>query len=66
MSQKMFRLSASSVLTALSVVLGMFSVAEMPFGGSVTPASMLPLLLVGFLFGNGYGLAAGFVTALFN
>ena len=39
---------------------------SMPFGGKFFGISMIPLIIIGLLFGLKYGLAAGFVYALYN
>lgn len=49
----------SAVMVALAVVLGLFKLFEMPFGGSVTFASMLPIALISYRHGLLYGFAAG-------
>ena len=49
------------VLVALSFVLSCIRLYRMPQGGSVTPASMLPLMLFSAAFGVGPGLLAGLV-----
>ena len=49
---------------ALSFVLSCFRLYRMPTGGSVTPGSMLPLMLFSAAFGLGPGLAAGLTYGL--
>lgn len=49
---------------ALSSVLSMFKLFEMPQGGSVTPASMLPLILFAFVCGPIPGIIVGFAYGL--
>lgn len=46
---------------ALSFVLSCFRLYRMPTGGSITPGSMLPLMLFSAAFGVGPGVLAGFV-----
>lgn len=46
---------------ALSFVLSCFRLYRMPTGGSITPGSMLPLMLFSAAFGVGPGMLAGFV-----
>lgn len=60
------KLVVSAVLTALSVVLGCMPLWQMPMGGDVTPASMLPVMLVSVLYGCRWGLASGGVNAGFQ
>ena len=54
---KMIAFGALSI--ALSFALSCFRLYKMPTGGSVTPGSMLPLMLFSAAFGVGPGLAAG-------
>ena len=63
---KIQTLVVCSVMVALSVALSFFTLWEMPMGGSVTPASMLPILLVGVLYGHRWGLGSAFVYSLFQ
>ena len=49
---------------ALSFVLSYIRVFRMPQGGSITPASMLPLMLFSAAFGVGPGVAAGLVYGI--
>jgi len=56
---KMLAFGALSV--ALSFVLSCFRLYRMPQGGSVTPASMLPIMLFSATFGVGPGLLTGLV-----
>ena len=51
-------------LLALAAVLSLVKVLDLPYGGSVTACSALPLLLIGYRHGAGYGLFAGAVYAL--
>lgn len=44
---------------ALSSVLSLIKLWSMPMGGSVTPASMLPLLLFAYCYGVGPGMVLG-------
>ncbi len=54
----------ASVMIALATVLSLFKVVEMPYGGSVTLASMLPILIVSYRHGVGIGFASGGVYSL--
>ena len=55
-------ISAGGITLALAEVLSLLKVYEMPQGGSVTPASMLPVILFGLCFGPvwGFGVAFGY------
>ena len=63
---KIQTLVVCSVMVALSVALSFFTIWEMPMGGSVTPASMLPVLLIGIMYGTRWGLGSAFVYSLFQ
>ena len=51
----------SSLLIALGFVLSYISLFRLPQGGSVTPFSMLPILIVGLRHGIKWGVGSGFV-----
>lgn len=53
-----------SMMLALATVLSMLKLVEMPYGGSVTLASMLPILIVAYRHGVRYGLLCGACYAL--
>lgn len=52
-----------SVMIALATVLSLFKIAEMPYGGSITIASMLPVAVAVFRNGGAWGLATALVTS---
>ncbi len=61
------KLALSAMLVALASVLAALSMAiplQLPFGGSVTLASMLPIVLIGYMFGTKWGLAGAFVYSV--
>ncbi len=67
MSNKMKRtrvLVEAALLVALGTVLSVFKIADLPYGGSITLASMLPILLLSFRHGVAWGLGGGAVFAL--
>ncbi len=53
------RLTVSGVLIALATILSFIKVFELPFGGSITLCSMLPIMTIGFMYGAKWGLYAG-------
>lgn len=57
-------LSFAALSISLSFVLSCIRLYRMPQGGSVTPASMLPLMLFAASFGVGPGLLAGLVYGI--
>ena len=48
----------------LSFVLSYFKLFSMPFGGSITLVSMLPLMFYAYLYGPAYGFLAAFAYSL--
>lgn len=54
-------LALGAVCMALSNVLSMIKLFDMPQGGSITPASMLPLMLFAYVYGIGPGMTVGAV-----
>ena len=58
------RLVESAILVALASVLSLIKLAELPAGGSVTCASMLPILIVAYRNGPFWGLGAGLVFSV--
>ena len=58
------RLAECAVMLALSFALSYAKIFEMPMGGSVTIASMLPVMLIGIKYGTVTGLSVSFVYSL--
>ncbi len=54
----------SSIMIAFATVLSMLKLVDMPYGGSVTAASMLPIVIVSYRHGLGMGLGSGLVFAV--
>ena len=52
-------LSMGAICMALSSVLSMIRLFSMPMGGSITPASMLPMMLFAYVYGVGPGCTLG-------
>ena len=61
---KIVRLAASGIMIALATVLSMVTIVKMPLGGSLTPVSMLPICMIGILYGTGWGIGTAFAYAL--
>lgn len=59
-------LTICAILVAIAVVLSQFKLFTMPQGGSVTPLSMLPIALCGYLLGTRNAVMAGIVLGLVN
>ena len=58
------KITESALMIALATVLSMLKLIEMPYGGSVTFASMLPIVIIAYRHGIGVGLASGFTFAV--
>ncbi len=56
-------LTESAIMIALSTVLSILEIAKMPYGGSVTVASALPVAIIAYRYGAKTGLFAGTVHA---
>lgn len=54
----------SAILVALASVLSLITPFELPFGGSITPASMLPILLNGIKNGPKWGMGSAVVFSV--
>ena len=55
------RMVEASLLVALATVLSILKIAELPYGGSITLASMFPILLLSYRHGVRWGLGGGIV-----
>ena len=62
--EKNRKLVECALLIAIATVLSLFSIFELPYGGSVTLASMLPLVLIAYRSGILWGLASGVVYGI--
>lgn len=61
MSDNTLKLTVSGIMVAMSTVLSFIKFSELPYGGSVTLFSFVPLLFVGYAYGAKWGLSAGLV-----
>ena len=53
-----------AVLLAIATVLSLIKIVDLPYGGSVTIASMLPVVIISYRHGLGYGLISGTLYGL--
>ncbi len=58
------KLTLSAVMIALSAVLSLVKVYELPLGGSITLLSMLPVAVVAICYGTKWGLATSVLYAV--
>ncbi len=56
--------ATGGICVAVAFVLSLITVYKMPQGGSVTPASMLPIFFFALCFGPAWGLGAAFIFSL--
>ena len=57
-------LTECSIMIALSTVLSIVEIFRMPYGGSITLASMLPIVILAFRHGVGVGSGSALVASL--
>ena len=62
--QKTRRLAESAVMIAAATVLSLLPVIPLPFGGSVTLMSQVPVIIIGYRYGNSWGIKTGFVFSV--
>lgn len=62
--QKNRRLAESALMLALSVILSELAVFFLPFGGSVTLFSQVPVILVSYRYGVKWGLTTGLALSV--
>lgn len=60
---KLLRLVESALMLAIATVLSLVKLLDLPYGGSITVCSALPILLVAYRHGTGWGLLTGFAHA---
>ncbi len=58
------RMVEGALLVSLATVLSIFKIVELPYGGSITFASMLPIVLLSYRHGLRWGLGGAAVHAL--
>ncbi|MBE6757678.1 MAG: hypothetical protein E7552_03915 [Ruminococcaceae bacterium] len=61
---RVLRLTEGAVMLALATVLSLVKLVDLPYGGSVTAASAVPLVLLAFRHGVGFGTFAGLAYGL--
>lgn len=55
-----------AIMLAMSIALSFFKITPGTFGGSITPASMLPVLFVGIRHGYKWGFGTAFVFSIYQ
>ena len=64
MNKKVVMLCESAIMIALATVLSMLKLIDMPYGGSITAFSMVPIIVISFRYNCKCGLLTGFVFSL--
>ncbi|MBO5422081.1 MAG: energy-coupled thiamine transporter ThiT [Clostridia bacterium] len=64
MSENTMKLTVSAIMVAMSTVLSFIKFSELPYGGSVTLFSFVPILFVGYAYGAKWGISAGIVYGI--
>lgn len=62
--KRVLKLTETALLIALATVLSLVKLFELPYGGSITAFSMVPILIIAFRYGPKWGMLAGFVNSL--
>jgi len=60
----MLRLATSGVLIGLGVVLSFIKFGDLPYGGSVTLFSMIPVAIIGYMYGMKWGVLCGIINGV--
>ncbi len=58
------KLVTTAMLLAFATILSLIRIIQLPFGGSVTLVSMLPVVILSYMYGCRWGLFASFVFSL--
>ena len=58
------KLTETAIIIALATVLSMLKLFEMPYGGSVTPFSMIPVLIIVFRYEKSWGMITALLFAV--
>ena len=63
-NKKVIGMAECAILIALATVLSLIKFVDLPYGGSITVASMLPIALISYRRGLGWGLGSALVYAV--
>lgn len=62
--KRLLMIAESAIMLALATALSLITFFKLPAGGSVTPFSMLPILIVAYRYGTKWGLGVGAIYGL--
>jgi len=54
----------TAMLLAVGTLLSLIQIIQLPFGGSVTLVSMMPVILIAYMYGTRWGLFSAFIYSL--
>ena len=63
-SKSTIAMTECAIMIALATILSLIKVFELPWGGSITAASMLPLVIVGYRHGIKWGILSSVIYSL--
>lgn len=58
------KIAVCSIMTALSVILSFIKIFDLPYGGSITFFSMVPVMFAGYAYGVKWGVISGTVLGI--
>ncbi len=58
------KITVCSIMTALSVILSFIKIFNLPYGGSITLFSMVPVMFAGYAYGIKWGVTSGAVLGI--
>lgn len=61
MNKKTQKIALSGIMIALATILSFITIYRLPYGGSITLLSMLPILLFGYIYGIAWGVMTGII-----
>ncbi len=64
MNSKTKKIATIGVLIALGVILTLIKVYQLPYGGAITLAGMVPVVILGYKYGIKWGLFSGLIFSL--
>ena len=64
MNSKTKKITTTGVLVALGAILCMIKIYQLPYGGAITLAGMVPVVIIGYKYSIKWGLFSGFVFSL--
>ncbi len=58
------KITESGLMIALATILSIIKLIDLPYGGSITFASMLPVMIIAYRYGNLWGVFTGFTYGI--